>query len=114
MPRDDNTYTFGIIGNYYVVLLWLPRMGKTEAAAGATSLKINSLDSSFALVVGICGGVPEAGEGEETLLGDVIISKGIKKTDYGRQLASKFVPRHKLFEPHQKLLGVRIGKVCGQ
>lgn len=90
-PRDMNTYTTGLIGRHNVVLVWMPGMGKGSAASVASSLRSSFEGIRLALVVGICGGVPNGTDDEkEILLGDVIISDGLVEHDFGRQLPDKF------------------------
>lgn len=46
------------------------------------------------MLVGVCGGVPIGGDGEEIILGDVIISDGVVEYDFGRRFpGSQFVRR---------------------
>lgn len=84
---DPNTYTTGCIGKYNVVLALLPYMGKVNAASATASIRSSYTGLKLALPVGICGGVPKKGEGEddEVLLGDVVISKTIVQYDFGRR-----------------------------
>jgi nucleoside phosphorylase len=93
---DDNSYTTGRIGKYTVVLALLPHMGKANAAGAAASIRSSYSSLRLALLVGICGGVPRAcnGEDDEILLGDVVISKTVVQYDFGRQYPDKFVRRN--------------------
>lgn len=93
---DFNNYKTGRIGKYNVVLAALPGMGKANAAGAATSIRSSYGGVRLALLVGICGGVPRAGDGEdrEILLGDVVISKTIVQYDFGRQYSDKFVRKN--------------------
>lgn len=105
---DPNAYTAGRIGNHNVVLTHLPGMGKSSAASVATSLRYSFPNIHLCLVVGICGGVPTHLEtGDEILLGDVIISKGIVQYDLARQLpngpARKDAPGDDLPRPSEEL-----------
>jgi len=76
-PGDTNTYTTGTVGCHSVVLAHMPGIGKGSAASVASSFRSSFGRIKLALVVGICGGVPILVDGEENLLGDVIISTGI-------------------------------------
>lgn len=89
---DSNTYTTGRIGNHAVVLLLLPKMGMEAAAAGARSLQSSYINIKLALLVGVCGALPQI-SGQDAFLGDVIISKNIVNYDLGRQYPDKFVVR---------------------
>ncbi|KAH8890224.1 purine and uridine phosphorylase [Thozetella sp. PMI_491] len=86
---DYNHYTTGRIGKYNVVLALLPHMGKAEAASAAASMRSSYQALKLALLVGVCGGIPEAPTGE-ILLGDVIISKSVVQYDFGRQYPDRF------------------------
>jgi nucleoside phosphorylase len=92
---DPNNYTTGRIGKYNVVLALLPHMGKVNAASAAASVQSSYTGLRLALLVGICGGVPKKGKGEddEVLLGDVVISKTIVQYDFGRRYPDKFVQK---------------------
>ncbi len=87
---DHNSYRTGRIGNHNVVLALLPRMGKASAAGAAASLRASYGGLRLSLLVGICGGVPRAGN-KEVLLGDVAISSSIVQYDFGRQYPDRFV-----------------------
>ncbi|KIX10462.1 uncharacterized protein Z518_01545 [Rhinocladiella mackenziei CBS 650.93] len=89
-PGDPNTYTTGAIGKRHVVLAYMPNMGTTSAAAVAVGLRLSFPKIKLALVVGICGGVPHGTDGEEIVLGDVIISQGLIQYDFGGQYPEAF------------------------
>ncbi|KAK6357532.1 hypothetical protein TWF718_001841 [Orbilia javanica] len=89
---DPNTYRNGRLGEHNVVLLLLPKMGKSSAAGSTASLRSSYYNISLALLVGICGGVPSVGK-REILLGDVIIGERIFQYDFGRQYRGQHVPK---------------------
>ncbi|KAK7588348.1 hypothetical protein V3481_007375 [Fusarium oxysporum f. sp. vasinfectum] len=64
----------------------------------------------IALVIGVCGVVPFKRNGDEIVLGDVIISEGIIQYDFGRRLPGQFVPKEgpldSLGRPNQEIRGV--------
>ncbi|RLM00031.1 hypothetical protein CFD26_107873 [Aspergillus turcosus] len=95
---DPNTYTTGRIGNYNVVLALLPNTGKASAAGAAASVRSSYTGLQLALLVGICGGVPKKGQGDdkEVLLGDVIVSNGIVQYDFGKQYPDRFARKDTL------------------
>jgi len=95
-PGDTNVYTTGLIDCHNVVLAHMPGMGKGSAASVAARLQCSFRKIKLALVVGICGGVPIGTDGEEILLGDVIISTGIVQYDFGRQLPDRFIRKDTL------------------
>jgi nucleoside phosphorylase len=95
-PGDTNTYSTGAVGRHNVVLAHMPGMGKGSAASVSSSFRCSFGRIKLALVVGICGGVPILADGEEILLGDVIISTGIIQYDFGRQLPDRFVRKDTL------------------
>lgn len=90
---DVNSYTTGRIGKYNVVLALLSYVGKANAAVVAASVRSSYCGVRLALLVGICGGVPQATSGKECeiLLGDVIISKTVVQYDFGRQYPHEFI-----------------------
>lgn len=65
-------------------------MGKAAAAGTAASFRSSYPRLKLAFLVGICGGVPGTGV-NEALLGDVLISKTVLQSDFGRQFPTKFV-----------------------
>lgn len=90
---DTNTYTTGHMGNFDVVLVLLPEIGKVSAASATASLRSSYPGLRLVLLTGICGGVPKPETGDEILLGDVIISKTVIQYDPGRQYPDGFVAR---------------------
>ncbi|KAK5449977.1 hypothetical protein LTS15_008550 [Exophiala xenobiotica] len=110
---DDNAYTTGWIGDYNVVLAYMPGMGKVNASGVAASLRLSFTGIKLALIVGICGGVPSAGadgNGGEIYLGDVIFSTALIQYDFGRQypkeLQTKDTTKDSLGRPNLKIRGV--------
>ena len=63
-----------------------------SAATAAMGLRASFEDIKLALVVGICGGVPNIA-GSDAFLGDVVLSRAIIRYDYGRQYDGEFVVR---------------------
>ncbi|VUC22546.1 unnamed protein product [Clonostachys rosea] len=90
---DPNAYSIGVIGQHNVVLAHMPGMGKVSATTAATALRASFPHVKLALVVGVCGCSPLTSEGEEIVLGDVIISTGVVQYDLGRQMPEEFRPR---------------------
>lgn len=88
---DINAYTTGRVGKHNVVLVLLHRMGKASAAGAVASMRSSYSCLRLAILVGICGGVPQTQAGNEILLGDVIISESIVQYDLGRQYSNKFI-----------------------
>lgn len=95
---DPNAYSTGIIGRHNVVLAHMPAIGKANAAIVASNCQKSFPNINLALVVGTCGVVPFGPNGEEIVLGDVIISKGIIQYDFGRQLPGHFVRKDTLLD----------------
>ncbi|KAK4247891.1 hypothetical protein C7999DRAFT_31702 [Corynascus novoguineensis] len=89
---DTNHYTTGRIGKHDVVLALLPNMGKAAAAGVAASFRSSYPNLKVILLVGICGGVPNAGT-DELLLGDVVVSTTILQHDFGRLYHDGLVPK---------------------
>lgn len=88
---DQNSYTTGLIGEHNVVLVHMPGMGNSSAAAVASSLRASFVKIQLALVVGVCGVVPIHPETKhEILLGDVVLSTAVIQYDFGRQYPHGF------------------------
>ncbi|EGU73588.1 hypothetical protein FOXB_15901, partial [Fusarium oxysporum f. sp. conglutinans Fo5176] len=108
--RDPNSYSTGVIGCHNVVLVRMPGMGKVHAAAAASNCRASFPNVKIALVVGVCGVLPFKHNGEEIVLGDVVISEGIIQYDFGRRLPGQFIPKEgpldSLGRPNQEIRGV--------
>ncbi|KAL5042125.1 hypothetical protein BDW71DRAFT_200853 [Aspergillus fruticulosus] len=89
---DPNSYSMGTMGGQNVVLAHQPRMGKATAASVAAFCRASFRNIKLALLVGVCGGLPN-NKREEILLGDVIVSKAVLQYDFGRQFADGFRPK---------------------
>ncbi|EXJ80944.1 hypothetical protein A1O3_07232 [Capronia epimyces CBS 606.96] len=94
--RDPNAYTTGRLGNQDVVLAYMPGMGTISAAAVAANLRISFKRIKLGIVVGICGGVPKTSDGEEIVLGDVIISTSVIQVDFGAQYPNTFIRKQEV------------------
>ncbi|WKT54405.1 hypothetical protein QSH57_004989 [Fusarium oxysporum f. sp. vasinfectum] len=109
-PGDPNTYSTGVIGRHNVVLAHMPGMGKANAAAVAAKCHMSFPNIRLALVVGVCGVVPFRRNGDEIVLGDVVISDGIVQYDLGRRLPDQFVTKDTLLDalgrPNPEIRGV--------
>ncbi|KAK1572864.1 uncharacterized protein LY79DRAFT_39668, partial [Colletotrichum navitas] len=87
-PNDPNIYTTGSIQSLNVVLVLLPGMRKVNAANTVSSLRSSYSGIRLAILTGICGAVPS--QGNEIILGDVIISKRVVQYDFGRQRTGSY------------------------
>ncbi|PYH77441.1 hypothetical protein BO82DRAFT_406191 [Aspergillus uvarum CBS 121591] len=100
--NDPNSYTLGRMGRYDVVLVHMPGPGKAAASSVASHIKLSYPGIEFALLVGICGGVPRRGDvgptqpREDIFLGDVIISHGIIQYDLGKRLDHRSIRKNTL------------------
>ncbi|PLN78249.1 nucleoside phosphorylase domain-containing protein [Aspergillus taichungensis] len=92
---DPNSYTFGIIGQHNVLLVYMPGMGKASSASVSASLRGSFPNIRLGLVVGICGAVPELGN-KKIFLGDIIISTGVAQVDFGQRYTGHFVRKDTL------------------
>jgi nucleoside phosphorylase len=98
---DPNAYSTGAVGRHNVVLVHMPGMGNTSAAAVAAHCRTSFPNIKLALIVGICGVVPFRPGSSETagiVLGDVIISDGVVQYDFGRRLPEEFVLKDTLLD----------------
>ncbi|AEO57146.1 hypothetical protein MYCTH_2302980 [Thermothelomyces thermophilus ATCC 42464] len=107
---DLNQYVNGRIGKHNVVLTLLPdRMGKVNAAVVASDLRHSYPNLRLTLLVGICGGVPMAGN-DEVVLGDVVISRSLVQYDFGRQYPDGFrrkdSSKDNLAKPNHEILAI--------
>ncbi|KAJ5219597.1 hypothetical protein N7468_008801 [Penicillium chermesinum] len=92
---DENTYTFGRIVCYNVVLVHMGDMGKNAASQATAGIKASYPEIKLALIVGICGGVPtySTADKDEMILGDIVISDGIVRYDFGKQFPDTYMSR---------------------
>ncbi|KAF5986489.1 hypothetical protein FCOIX_1548 [Fusarium coicis] len=109
-PGDPNAYSTGVIGRHNVVLVHMPGMGKANAATMAAKCHMSFPNIRLALVVGVCGVVPFRRNGDEIVLGDVVISDGIVQYGLGRRLPDQFVTKDTLLDalgrPNPEIRGI--------
>ncbi|KAF9889095.1 hypothetical protein FE257_008072 [Aspergillus nanangensis] len=92
IPRDQNAYTFGNIGEHNLVIAVLPHIGTNAAARVATQLLNDFQSVRFGLLVGIGGGVPGDDDDHDIRLGDVVVGMptdrfpGVVQYDLGKKL----------------------------
>ncbi|EXJ63522.1 uncharacterized protein A1O5_11571 [Cladophialophora psammophila CBS 110553] len=94
--HDDNQYSLGRIGEYNIVIIYLPigLIGSNPAATVATQIRSTFTSIRFILMVGIGGGVPSAEV--DIRLGDVVVSQPHKRNgeviqyDFGKTTPSGF------------------------
>ncbi|KAK3643209.1 hypothetical protein LTR56_010356 [Elasticomyces elasticus] len=109
MSGDDNSYTFGRIGQHDVVIACLPA-GMTGKASAATVAKdmMRSFPSKAGFMVGIGGGVWS--ENIDVRLGDVVVSQpdgmhgGVVQWDFGKMETEGFRRTGTLNKPPRPLL----------
>lgn len=82
---DQNTYTTGWIGQHNVVLAICSDIGKVNATSVAASCSASFTRIRLAFLVGVCGVVPQTSNGDEIVLGDVIIGDRVVPYDIGRR-----------------------------
>ncbi|KAE8132447.1 nucleoside phosphorylase domain-containing protein [Aspergillus pseudotamarii] len=93
LPKDQNTYIFGSIGQHNVVIASLPTgaYGNTSAATVGIQLLSSFHAIRFGLMVGIGGGVPSSNA--DIRLGDIVVSQpmgtsgGVIQLDLGKALS---------------------------
>ncbi|KAF3937334.1 hypothetical protein ABW19_dt0203269 [Dactylella cylindrospora] len=109
--NDDNSYIFGQIGRYKIVLACLPKgiPGTTSAANVAKDISRSFPSLKYSFMVGIGGGVPS--DEIDIRLGDVVVSVpsgrygGIVQYDFGKTIKEgKFCPIGTLNKPPSILL----------
>ncbi|KAK1244248.1 hypothetical protein MKX08_002386 [Trichoderma sp. CBMAI-0020] len=96
---DLNTYTTGCMGNFNVVVVLLCSSGKASAASATANLRSSYRRIKLLLLSGICEGVPDA-NGQELLLGDVVISEIVIEYDLRTQSAVAYREKNTLEELH--------------
>ncbi len=110
-PHDNNSYTFGRIGDHNVVIACLPfgDTGTIPAARVATQMLSTFSGLRFGLMVGVGGGAPS--EEHDIRLGDVVVSKpmgthgGVIQYDFGKTVQQgKFTRTGSLNKPPEVLL----------
>ena len=85
--RDDTSYTFGRIRNYFVAVAHIS-IGVESAATAAQGIRATFPGVQLTIVVGICGAVPEATR--PIYLGDVVISTSVYQYRFGSQWDEHF------------------------
>ncbi|KAG8627710.1 hypothetical protein KVT40_003583 [Elsinoe batatas] len=111
LPGDDNSYTYGRIGEHNVVIACLPAgvYGTNSASHVAGNMMRSFPSLRFGLMVGVGGGVPS--RRNDIRLGDVVVSKpidqssGVIQYDMGRvRPGGMFQPTGSLNRPPTVLL----------
>lgn len=109
-PGDRNHYVFGRAGRHPVVVVTLPGMGNIQSAGAATSLGTSFRSIQLVLLVGICGAVPYRSDGQEIILGDVIVSEVLIRLDFGRQYPTGIKRKDTILDvpgkPNEEILGL--------
>lgn len=119
-PGSGNSYINGRIGDYNILLSYMPGTGKGGAASVAPSLRVSYPGIQLALVVGICGALYIPLGINQIFLGDVIISNAVIEYDFGRQYLSGFQRKtdvdDTLGRPDRKiwtlLTGLKASRTC--
>jgi len=95
LPNDTNSYTPGQIGNHDVVIVLLPytRIEPAIAATASTLLSYPQIKVPF--VVGVCGSALKDQEGDDIILGDVIISTYVFHLSYARIVSGGTIEPYK-------------------
>ncbi|PGH07641.1 hypothetical protein GX51_01650 [Blastomyces parvus] len=87
-PKDINPYRIGRIGQHSVVLCWMLKTGKENAATMA-NLQASYPGIKLSMVVGVCGAPYPFGD-TQIFLGDVIICDAVVGYDFLRQYPTSF------------------------
>lgn len=95
---DPNAYSTGAIGRHNVVLAHMPGMGKINAATVGSHCRTSFPNIKLAVIVGVCGVAPVNSEGQDIILGDVVISDGVIQYDFGRRSPERFVRKDTLLD----------------
>ncbi|KAI1387823.1 nucleoside phosphorylase domain-containing protein [Hypoxylon trugodes] len=113
---DPNAYSTGVIGRHNVVVAHMPSMGKASAASVAVNLRLSFPKIELVLVAGTCGCSPKTSEGDEIILGDVIISTGVVQYDLGHRMPEGFKSKKKILDslgrPNTELRSI-VNKIQG-
>ncbi|KAE8373803.1 nucleoside phosphorylase domain-containing protein [Aspergillus bertholletiae] len=80
-----NDYIMGRIADHNVVLARMPGKGVVYSAGESRRLKERFKGIKLVLLVGICGAIPERPDGQEIMLGDVVVSKAVVRYDLAKQ-----------------------------
>ncbi|CRG92730.1 hypothetical protein PISL3812_09796 [Talaromyces islandicus] len=108
---DSNAYHLGELNGHYIVIACLPTgvYGTVSAAAVVSRMRSTFPRLQYGLMVGIGGGVP--GKNNDIRLGDVVVSKPVRKHsgviqyDYGKAIQDgQFESTGTLNKPPQALL----------
>lgn len=82
VPSDSNIYMIGKIRGRYVVMVTLPEIGTVFLPEVVSSMQTSFPNIEHILLVGLGGGVPYYGTGEQMVLGDVVV--GIRHYNLNR------------------------------
>ncbi|WJG34582.1 uncharacterized protein FOBCDRAFT_125429, partial [Fusarium oxysporum Fo47] len=81
---DTNAYITGRIRKHNVILSVLPSMGTNNVAAATATMRTSYVGLRLVLIVGVYSGLRRIAN-MDVFLGDVVVSKSVIQSDYGRQ-----------------------------
>ncbi|KAG8627404.1 hypothetical protein KVT40_004887 [Elsinoe batatas] len=88
-------------------------MGNVASATVAANVRLSFDSIQLALVVGICGGVPDGAGSGTVFLGDLIISSALVHCDFGRQYPDNYERRDN-HEDNLAKLGIPLSNVLAK
>ena len=103
VANDNNIYQAGKIGHHHVVMVTLDKIGLQGISVVATNMYGAFRDLKHLLLVGIGGGVPDYGPGDQIVLGDVVVSRQVEHLDCGRRTPDGFEYTNQTYYPNPAL-----------
>ncbi|KAI4264736.1 MAG: hypothetical protein L6R42_000168 [Xanthoria sp. 1 TBL-2021] len=104
VANDSNIYKAGRIGNHYVVMVTLPKIGLGGILSVATSMYASFRNLKHLLLVGLGGGIPEYVQEDQMVLGDIVVSTQVEHLDCGRRTPNGFEYTRQTYWPSEALL----------
>ena len=104
VANDSNIYKAGRIGDHYIVMVTLDKIGLSAIPSVAADMRGSFRHLKHLLLVGLGGGIPEYAQGEQMVLGDVVVSRQVENLDSGRRTPSGFQHTRQTYTPSQALM----------
>ena len=104
VANDSNIYQAGKIGNHYVIMVILHKIGLGGIHSVAGGMYASFPELKHLLLVGLGGGIPDYALGEQMVLGDVVVGRQVEHLDCGRRTPNGFKYTHQTYYPSPALL----------
>ena len=104
VANDSNIYQAGKIGNQYIIMVILHKIGLGGIYSVARGMYASFRELKHLLLIGLGGGIPDYALGEQMVLGDIVVGRQVEYLDCGRRISNGFKYTHQIYYPSPALL----------